>query len=167
MPEPPCGKKRKNSAPTKFCGYQSFEIDLASKPFVTLRVLGGSRFCSFSIVRFDEAVSELALTISPRSARILKAVRNGQSVVSPNSGPVAQLGARFHGMEEVVGSIPTRSTNSLPIAALSARSPLWRYSGKESQSDKPFPIDRTAEGLLFPPVPSNCDSCCERSVSED
>jgi hypothetical protein len=24
---------------------------------------------------------------------------------------VAQLGARFHGMEEVVGSIPTRSTN--------------------------------------------------------
>ena len=31
----------------------------------------------------------------------------------PNSGPVAQLGARFHGMEEVVGSIPTRSTKSL------------------------------------------------------
>ena len=29
-----------------------------------------------------------------------------------NSGPVAQLGARFHGMEEVVGSIPTRSTIS-------------------------------------------------------
>ena len=29
------------------------------------------------------------------------------------SGPVAQLGARFHGMEEVVGSIPTRSTKSL------------------------------------------------------
>ncbi|MCU1299579.1 MAG: hypothetical protein JWO91_3857, partial [Acidobacteriaceae bacterium] len=28
------------------------------------------------------------------------------------SGPVAQLGARFHGMEEVVGSIPTRSTNN-------------------------------------------------------
>ena len=55
----------------------------------------------------------LALTIWVRSARILKAVRNGQSVVSPNSGPVAQLGARFHGMEEVVGSIPTRSTKSL------------------------------------------------------
>jgi hypothetical protein len=29
------------------------------------------------------------------------------------NGPVAQLGARFHGMEEVVGSIPTRSTKSL------------------------------------------------------
>ncbi len=31
----------------------------------------------------------------------------------PKNGPVAQLGARFHGMEEVVGSIPTRSTKSL------------------------------------------------------
>ena len=27
-------------------------------------------------------------------------------------GPVAQLGARFHGMEEVVGSNPTRSTKN-------------------------------------------------------
>jgi hypothetical protein len=25
---------------------------------------------------------------------------------------VAQLGARFHGMEEVIGSIPIRSTNN-------------------------------------------------------
>ncbi len=31
----------------------------------------------------------------------------------PKSGPVAQLGARFHGMEEVIGSIPIRSTNLL------------------------------------------------------
>ncbi len=30
--------------------------------------------------------------------------------MTTKSGPVAQLGARFHGMEEVVGSIPTRST---------------------------------------------------------
>jgi hypothetical protein len=30
-----------------------------------------------------------------------------------NRGPVAQLGARFHGMEEVAGSIPARSTNLL------------------------------------------------------
>ena len=28
-------------------------------------------------------------------------------------GPVAQLGARFHGMEEVIGSIPIRSTKYL------------------------------------------------------
>src|SRR5207237_3802024 len=34
-----------------------------------------------------------------------------QNLSSPlHCGPVAQLGARFHGMEEVVGSIPTRST---------------------------------------------------------
>ena len=56
---------------------------------------------------------------------MLKAVRNGQPVVSPsNSGPVAQLGARFHGMEEVVGSIPTRSTKSLSnldVATVSLR----------------------------------------------
>ncbi len=32
------------------------------------------------------------------------------------SGPVAQLGARFHGMEEVVGSNPTRSTKDPFIA---------------------------------------------------
>jgi putative endonuclease len=30
--------------------------------------------------------------------------------MSYQNGPVAQLGARFHGMEEVVGSNPTRST---------------------------------------------------------
>jgi hypothetical protein len=29
-------------------------------------------------------------------------------------GPVAQLGARFHGMEEVIGSIPIRSTTLTP-----------------------------------------------------
>ena len=33
-------------------------------------------------------------------------------------GPVAQLGARFHGMEEVIGSIPIRSTNQLQNLAL-------------------------------------------------
>src|SRR5271165_1170261 len=37
----------------------------------------------------------------------------GPRVFCCNRGPVAQLGARFHGMEEVVGSIPTRSTKSL------------------------------------------------------
>ncbi len=35
------------------------------------------------------------------------------SVFRFTRGPVAQLGARFHGMEEVAGSIPARSTNSL------------------------------------------------------
>ena len=54
----------------------------------------------------------LALTISPQSARINEAVRTGRRSCPHTSGPVAQLGARFHGMEEVVGSIPTRSTKS-------------------------------------------------------
>jgi hypothetical protein len=52
--------------------------------------------------RFDE---EVWLRENVNSARELDAVLS-------RSGPVAQLGARFHGMEEVVGSIPTRSTNS-------------------------------------------------------
>ena len=43
------------------------------------------------------------------------------------SGPVAQLGARFHGMEEVVGSIPTRSTiKSITYRPTSKRLPeIW------------------------------------------
>ena len=36
-------------------------------------------------------------------------------------GPVAQLGARFHGMEEVVGSIPTRSTKFCLISKFDSR----------------------------------------------
>ena len=40
----------------------------------------------------------------------MKEVFRHQTSSVPTSGPVAQLGARFHGMEEVVGSIPTRST---------------------------------------------------------
>jgi hypothetical protein len=45
-----------------------------------------------------------ALTNALWSARIER--------VLPKSGPVAQLGARFHGMEEVIGSIPIRSTKT-------------------------------------------------------
>ncbi len=42
-------------------------------------------------------------------------------------GPVAQLGARFHGMEEVKGSNPFRSTKIL-MARLDWKTqiPLWR-----------------------------------------
>jgi hypothetical protein len=38
---------------------------------------------------------------------------------SPLCGPVAQLGARFHGMEEVIGSIPIRSTKQAPAESKS------------------------------------------------
>jgi DNA-binding NtrC family response regulator len=54
------------------------------------------------------------------------------------SGPVAQLGARFHGMEEVVGSNPTRSTrlskssrktlSPMPAAAARSDAPSVKYS---------------------------------------
>ena len=37
-------------------------------------------------------------------------------------GPVAQLGARFHGMEEVDGSNPSRSTKTKPIPQNRSRS---------------------------------------------
>jgi hypothetical protein len=37
--------------------------------------------------------------------------RDNKRVATATRGPVAQLGARFHGMEEVIGSIPIRSTN--------------------------------------------------------
>jgi hypothetical protein len=47
-------------------------------------------------------------------------VENDESLSVRKRGPVAQLGARFHGMEEVVGSIPTRSTN--PFKYLETRS---------------------------------------------
>ena len=43
---------------------------------------------------------------------------------------MAQLGARFHGMEEVVGSIPTRSTKNLSIIykpALPPKRPKNRF----------------------------------------
>src|SRR5271163_3570805 len=59
-----------------------------------------------------------ALTIPVMWAKMIPVlhsipIRRGFGFFVFNRGPVAQLGARFHGMEEVVGSIPTRSTNSL------------------------------------------------------
>src|ERR1022692_3640291 len=76
-------------------------------------------------------------------------------------GPVAQLGARFHGMEEVVGTIPTRSTNSLknldgasrvtgrverarPLIASRARSFLRSLSSSDPYAPRPLPA------LVFP-----------------
>jgi hypothetical protein len=45
---------------------------------------------------------------------------------------VAQLGARFHGMEEVIGSIPIRSTNN-KIKDLQAKNTPQK-SAKTSQN---------------------------------
>jgi hypothetical protein len=55
-----------------------------------------------------------ALTIPEMWAKMIQHFPRSQFIglwhFRLNRGPVAQLGARFHGMEEVVGSIPTRST---------------------------------------------------------
>ena len=81
--------------------------------------------------------------------------------MSPNSGPVAQLGARFHGMEEVVGSIPTRSTNltlcpqstsckanrakdSMSVARNNRRFAWWNTS-----ADRPFQPAGVDLGFLY------------------
>jgi hypothetical protein len=50
-----------------------------------------------------------------------RSIRQSFNSLGYRYGPVAQLGARFHGMEEVVGSIPTRSTNFLNESLLSLR----------------------------------------------
>jgi hypothetical protein len=47
-------------------------------------------------------------------------------------GPVAQLGARFHGMEEVTGSIPVRSTNLY----LPSNEPLLKFPTRNSGGEK-------------------------------
>jgi hypothetical protein len=64
--------------------------------------------------------NQLALTIPVMWAKMIGVLPSiptchpsrhvGLRLFGFNRGPVAQLGARFHGMEEVVGSIPTRST---------------------------------------------------------
>ena len=41
---------------------------------------------------------------------------------------MAQLGARFHGMEEVVGSIPTRSTIPPPLDQVNLSGAVERRS---------------------------------------
>jgi hypothetical protein len=72
------------------------------------------------------------------------------------SGPVAQLGARFHGMEEVIGSIPIRST----------KQPLTNQAYAGSVALPPFGdlvsfgVTR-AEGLrrLMPAAPVRTDLC--------
>ena len=59
-----------------------------------------------------------------------------------DSGPVAQLGARFHGMEEVIGSIPIRSTNQPTNLADSQKNAIcFGYVGPHA----PPPVQSGAE----------------------
>ena len=60
----------------------------------------------------------------------------------PPCGPVAQLGARFHGMEEVIGSIPIRSTNQptikdLDIVSGNPHQEIDRFHGRTLQAIYP------------------------------
>src|SRR5262249_45884496 len=84
------------------------------------------------------------------------------------SGPVAQLGARFHGMEEVVGSNPTRSTKSpnelgavnahhrrfvqhcdyLPFFDVFLRSSNQRLPGPGGDSETERHSERSARALM-------------------
>ena len=73
--------------------------------------------CHNILVEFDVAGK---LSENHKAAAIVEAVVVPRFI----SGPVAQLGARFHGMEEVVGSIPTRSTKSPNLLPTSVF-PLW------------------------------------------
>jgi hypothetical protein len=65
---------------------------------------------------------------------------------------VAQLGARFHGMEEVIGSIPIRSTNQ-PNNLQAPSFPAWCQIFKHLTDTAPrlstFASKATASGDVF------------------
>src|SRR6478672_7352460 len=73
---------------------------------------------------------------------------DNKEVVLRRSGPVAQLGARFHGMEEVVGSIPTRSTkHSSHQRCPSGQRPRWTivFPARQVFPKKPSSRERMAD----------------------
>jgi hypothetical protein len=73
--------------------------------------------------------------------------------VLPKSGPVAQLGARFHGMEEVIGSIPIRSTKYINTLAEPFAN-VWQQisncrAAKPCQSSPSPSLKRHASAVLL------------------
>ncbi len=79
------------------------------------------------------------------AGRTISRLRRNLNRVSGAHGALAQLGERFHGMEEVIGSIPLGSTNSFtryPVQASSGRggtawglssagrAPAWHAGGQ-------------------------------------
>ena len=69
---------------------------------------------------FSKSGEAARLTTVKRRGSIKWLAPTVHAAVVAQSGPVAQLGARFHGMEEVVGSNPSRSTK---FQLFSLRSP--------------------------------------------
>src|ERR1035437_6152361 len=61
-------------------------------------------------------------------------------------GPVAQLGARFHGMEEVVGSNPTRSTKSNKTKAGLVSTPISASRQRHSCVGRSYPSSKSPPG---------------------
>jgi hypothetical protein len=76
-------------------------------------------------------LSGVSLTILGMWAKMIQALPSIRVLGLFNRGPVAQLGARFHGMEEVVGSIPTRST----IFSTTCRGDIWPTISLRSGAD--------------------------------
>jgi hypothetical protein len=77
---------------------------------------------------WKETEELVALTIPEMWAKMNSTSLDPDSFGFVDRGPVAQLGARFHGMEEVVGSIPTRSTkisNNLGLGNFRVFSADW------------------------------------------
>ena len=81
----------------------------------------GSRVCAVLVLVISRAGPRQAATLGPDFRCVEARAFSGDVDYMPGttenrrvppreSGPVAQLGARFHGMEEVIGSIPIRST---------------------------------------------------------
>lgn len=68
---------------------------------------------------------------------------------SQQRGPVAQLGARFHGMEEVIGSIPIRSTKESSLAIGQFRTE-FRTSRKGVPKRGALPCWGTASTSSYP-----------------
>ena len=67
---------------------------------------------------------------------------------------MAQLGARFHGMEEVIGSIPIRSTKTSSLESETYRADpsdkrVWKSVVRERCLQMPFGIFRIVNRLLF------------------
>ena len=61
----------------------------------------------------------MAAADGDRWLRVPEAVRYHNVFCPSRHGPVAQLGARLNGIQEVTGSIPVRSTNLSNILGLS------------------------------------------------
>src|SRR6188508_3520527 len=65
----------------------------------------------------------------------------------PTDGPVAQLGARLNGIQEVTGSIPVRSTISKPLILNSGNATQifsWNRSCGEGRQTQPYADQRSS-----------------------